>query len=213
LDAIDDLEAPAFDFSCHSCAAPLSWRQWLNGHDVDILEKCATCRANIYSESFYAAPPVEVFRRIATPAYLETTWYHTSARKDWAPAVRAAHGGTLLVHAGSKLAALSRADDLYWDMPASRRYPLYLHAFRLRSTRNFAPRLLEDAGDAWQERLDVPEPMPLCADPEQGAILTPDGYHGAPYYNRYELPGDVSILFAARLVQLSTVETVQLFQP
>lgn len=219
LEEIEDINADALDASCYDCEAKLSWAQWLNSSDPKISTKCHSCDHGIYSESFLSALPEKLLKQIAEPGYFDRTWYHASTKEDWARSARSAEHGELIVHAGSKLAALSRADDVYAESES--KGELYLHSFSLRSSRSFARSVLYDMVEDWQDRISDPTPMELevpgtleekLASRKITPVLelTADGYRGAPYYNRYELPGDISILFHAKLIQLNTVETVKL---
>ena len=74
--------------------------------------------------------------------------------------------------------------------------------------------VLDDMTEDWQITVGNPYDMDTC-EIEGGGCT--GGYkhldertRGAAYYNRYELPGDISIIFHGKLVQLNTVETVEL---
>lgn len=197
---------------CHKCDAKLSWGQWLNTCDFKFRVNCHSCRSMLLSEDFYTLLPRETWEQVQQPDYFDRIWYHASRKKDWAQQVRTADDSQLLVHAGSKLSALSRADDIFADILSVE--PIYLHSFRLRSSRSFSRIILDDMMDEWQVRLDHSCDMAVCKI-EGGDC--PDAYgqlnektRGVAYYNRYELPGDISIIFHGKLVQLNTVETVEL---
>lgn len=219
LQEIPDVNADAMDAACQNCLNPISWGQWLNAANYANKICCNVCGTRIFSEDCNAPLPKRFQAELTSPDYFDRTWYHATRDKDWARKVRRAKDGNLLVHAGSKISALSRADDLYsdyYDDPSnanSRSY--YLHEFRLRSSKSFSRVVLEDMVDSWQTDLLEPWKMALCqVEGEQPSnrslYLTPEGSRGVPYYNRYELPGEISILFHAQLIQLNTVKTVEL---
>lgn len=212
LDEVTDLNADALDAQCYKCSAKLSWGQWLNACDPKTRTNCHSCGAMIFTDGFSTPLPRETWEQVQQPEYFDQVWYHASRKKNWAQDIRKAKGGELLVHAGSKLSALSRADDIFTDTPAET--PLYLHSFRLRSSRSFTRTVLEDMMEDWQITLGHPYDMGVCEIDGGGRA---EGYsyldqkkRGAAYYNRYELPGDISIIFHGKLVQLNTVETVKL---
>lgn len=218
LREIPDVNADAMDATCYSCEAPLSWAQWLNATDAAMQIRCHGCQSYVFTDGASNPVPQETHDAVQEPGYFDRTWYHVSRERNWAKIVRKARDGDLIVHAGSKLSALSRADDLSYEEEGNSAGPYYLHSFRLRSTRRFGRSILEDMVDSWQTTLSKPVAMDLCAVAEHRLFggtrpteeLSPEGYHGAPYYNRYEVPGDISLLFHARLIQLNTVETVEL---
>lgn len=212
LDEVPDLNADALDAQCYKCAAKLSWGQWLNACDSKTRTGCHSCGVMIFTDGFSAPLPRETWEQVQQPDYFDRIWYHASRKKDWAQQVRVAKNGQLLVHAGSKLSALSRADDIFTDTPSDE--PIYLHSFRLRSSRSFSRTVLDDMTEDWQITVGNPYDMDTC-EIEGGGCT--GGYkhldertRGAAYYNRYELPGDISIIFHGKLVQLNTVETVEL---
>ena len=212
LDEIPDLNADAMAAQCYKCAAKLSWGQWLNACDLKTRTGCHSCGSLPFTNGSSTPLPRETWEQVQQPEYFDQIWYHASRKKDWAQQIRKAESGGLLVHAGSRLSALSRADDIFTDTPSDE--PIYLHSFRLRSSRSFSRIILDDMMDEWQVRLDYPCEMAVC-ELEGGNL--PDAYghldgktRGAAYYNRYELPGDISIIFHGKLVQLNTVETVEL---
>lgn len=213
LQGIEDINGDAPNSACPLCGSVLSWAQWLNSADYHMRTECHKCGKFLRPSSGAAkAPTAEYIEALSEPGYFDRLWYHTSKDRNWARTVRHADGGQALVHAGSRLSALSRADDLYEDDQDS---TYYLHSFRLRSTRRFDTRLFGDACTNWQRWLSIPlNAMDLHVSPlENSPVESPireGGKLGLGYYNRYELPGEVSILFHAPLVQLNTVETVEL---
>lgn len=212
LEGIEDLNADALDALCSNCEERLSWAQWLNGKAHRPKGRCHGCNLIILSDGHFGPMPRESWEQIQEPGYFDRIWYHVSKDAHWARTVRSAEDGKLLVHAGSKLAALARADDL---SRITRAPELYIHSFRLRSTESFSRIVLDDMEDQWQIRLDDPAPMDRCSVEGQsldrdGISFEAEGDRGAAYYNRFELPGDVSIIFHAQLIQLDTVETVKL---
>jgi hypothetical protein len=206
---VEDSTAPALDFSCHICRTPFTWQDWFDVQDR-MRVVCPSCGAQAFSAEPAFPAPEATQRKVETPDYLHTRWFHASVSNSWASDVSEAEEELLLVHAGSELSALSRADDLARRTKCSS--TLYLHSFTLSNVRRFAPILLEDAETSWQTRLDEPREMSACPG-DAPVELSKEGYHGAPYYNRYELPGEVSILFHSKLISLSTVETVVLYRP
>lgn len=215
LEEITDFNAYALDAICQHCKVKLSWGQWLNSIDYHLMLKCHSCSGMLFPEVWGEFMPRTSFEAVQEPDYFARTWYHASDRKHWASEVRAALRGQLLIHAGTKLSALSRADALYEE--TGKQVPIYLHSFRLRSTRSISRSVLDDACDAWQDELTDPQAMVICpveGDDDDGErlrlSLSAEGYRGAPYYNRYEIPGDISLLVHAKLIQLNTVETVEL---
>ncbi len=211
-EAIPDLNADAMEAVCNSCKARLSWTQWLNSSDwrkrpID----CHRCGAGLYSDDPCLDPTPELLAEVAAPGYLDRTWYHATQKKYWAREVRSAEDGNLIVHAGSMLSALARADYFREEYGG----PVYLHSFKLRSNRAICTTVLEDMMERWQEDLREPVTMGVCPtrgkrEPYSFRTLGEGCYLGALYYNRYEVPGDISILFHAPLVQLNTVTTVEL---
>jgi len=215
LREVSDFDGDALDAVCQHCKAELSWGQWLNSHDYYLKVKCHRCEGLLFPEMWGESVPRASFEAVQEPGYFDRTWYHASDRKHWAKEVRAALRGQLVIHAGSELSALSRADTLYEE--TGKQVSIYLHSFRLRSTKSISRVVLDDACDTWQDELTDPRAMVICpveGDDDDGETLSlslsPDGYRGAPYYNRYELPGDISLLVHAKLIQLNTVETVEL---
>ncbi len=213
LQGVEDINGEAPNSACLSCGSTLSWAQWFNSADSSMRTSCHECGRFLRPSSGTAKYPSEDFREeLLETGYFDQTWYHTSKDKNWARTVRHADGGQALVHAGSRLSALSRADDLYEDDQES---TYYLHSFRLRSTRHFDRRLFGDACTNWQKLLSVPQRyVRVYAETLESSYvdspLQVGGKLGLGYYNCYELPGEVSILFHAPLVQLNTVTTVEL---
>jgi len=215
LDEIPDFDADALDAVCQHCKVKLSWGQWLNSIDYHLNLRCHSCAGILFPEMWGESMPRASFDAVQDPGYFDQTWYHASDRRHWAQEVRAALRGELLIHAGTRLSALSRADTLYEE--TGKQVPIYLHSFRLRSTKSLSRIVLDDACDLWQDELTDPRAMAICpveGDDDDGEALSlslsPEGYRGAPYYNRYEIPGDISLLVHAGLIQLNTVETVEL---
>ena len=212
LDEVSDLNADALDARCSKCEAKLSWGQWLNACDYKLRTSCHNCGAMIFTDGFSTPLPRETWEEVQQPGYFDRVWYHASRKKDWAREIHTARDGQLLVHAGSKLSALSRADDIFTDTPSDE--PLYLHSFRLRSSRSFTRTVLDDMMESWQTRLSHPLDMEICEikgfAPSGATMALGERIRGAAYYNRYELPGDISIIFHGKLVQLNTVETIEL---
>lgn len=212
-EAIADLNGDALEAACNECKARLSWAQWLNSGDYRKRPvECHRCGARTYSDDSCLDPTPELLAEVTAPGYLDRTWYHATQKRNWAREVRSAEDGQLIVHAGSKLSALARADYLREEGYDG---PVYIHSFRLRSSRWICTTLLDDMAERWQEDLRDPRNMDVCPvrgrrDPYSFRTLGNGGYLGALYYNRYELPGDISILFHAPLVQLNTVTTVEL---
>lgn len=206
LEAVEDLNADALDARCYSCKAPMSWGQWLNTSDLKLDVPCHACGEHLIS-GFSDPVPRATYEEVQEPDYFDRVWYHATTKKDWAQATRKAGA---VIHAGNLLAALSRADDLYWENHEGvAEFDLY--SFRLRSSKSFTRVLLDDAEVDWQSSMDHPhfmdsaEIVDLQQSPKE-LVLEPKGIRGAAYYNRYETPGGISILFDASLVQLNSVE-------
>lgn len=212
---IGDLNENAFDTLCSGCQTPLSWYQWINGNDYRKETACHSCGKRIYSTGSYEwTMPVEQEKAVATPGYFNRRWYHATRRENWAEVVQEAADGKLLIHAGSKLAALSRADLHFRD--DSKRGPVFLYSFEFLSTSAFSITVYDDMGEDWPGRLGDHCDLRICRstatdedEPSRWGFMGKDVL-GIPYYNRYEVPGEISILFSAALIDLSTVKVVDL---
>lgn len=211
---IEDLSANAFDALCSKCQAPLSWGQWINGNDYRKDTSCHSCGQRIFSTGSYEWPmPAQQHQAVESPGYFNRRWYHATRRQNWAEVARDAAHGKLLVHAGSKLSALSRADLFLRERNVPTARPITLYSFELSSTDDFSTTIYDDMGDDWPDRLGDGFDMRICQstatndeEPTQYSTMG-DGVLGIPYYNRYEVPGEISILFSAPLIDLATVET------
>lgn len=215
LQEIPDINWDALGSSCEYCHAPLSWAQILRAETPRVRENCHGCGAHIYAmSSTVGGPSPSELEELSIPGSLDQTWFHTSTNESWAETVARAQSGRLLVHAGSRLAAFSRADALR----RSEGREIYLHSFRLSSTADFSPQLFEDMAKGWPSSLDQLAVASLrlessedCGEEDDLQWSTPEpGIRGLAYYNRYEVPGDVSILFNGSLIDLSSVATVEL---
>lgn len=208
LQAIEDLDADALRAACPECGAALSWGQWLELEKLDRRTSCHSCDSRFYGDGYTTSPPTEeLAAELSQEGYFDRVWYHATDRADWVSEVRAAFGGNLLVHAGSKLSALSRADDLIRQGNGSTEF--YLYSFRLKSTSGFLTELLEDMCEDWQITTAQQQEMTVCDLRGEGIERTrhlSSRVRGAGYYNRYELPGDISLLFQAKLIAVESVE-------
>ena len=221
LTEIEDINAPALDAVCGECAAPLSWAQWLiEAYGPSNSTLCATCGKPPRVRFFERNLPTYRVEEIKAPGYFERTWYHATDNPCWAEDVQSAMDGELLIHAGSKIAALSRAVDLRRDSGEAED-PLYLHSFRLSATDSMGRTVIEDADGYWPETLSEAlesRRLEICAIEGEPYVERfekfsfEEGLRGVPYYNRYELPGDISLLLHAGLIDLESVETVDIPQ-
>ena len=212
LSELTDLNAPALAAQCYRCETPMSWRQWLTSANHADTE-CSQCGKTLYFDDCTAdLPSEELIGELRAPGYFDRTWYHATRTEDWIEAVRKSSDGELIVHAGDKLTALSRADYL---RSVSREEgadtePIYLYSFTLSSTEGFSTAVLNDCDEAWQERLGKPYLMDVLIaeqDSREQMIALSGDRPGATYYNCYELPGTLSVLFAAQLIDASSVST------
>ena len=212
LSELTDLNAPALAAQCYRCETPMSWRQWLTSANHADTE-CSQCGKTLYFDDCTAdLPSEELIGELRAPGYFDRTWYHATRNENWLQEVREASDGELIIHAGDKLTALSRADWLYsgGDSESGKGQPVYLHSFTLSSTEGFSTAVLNDCDEAWQERLDKPYLMDVLIaeqDSKEQMIALSKDRPGATYYNRYELPGTLSALFAAQLIDASSVST------
>lgn len=217
LEEIEDLNADALDAICSECSARLSWGQWINGNDYKLLSQtqCHSCGEPIrFLESSWSLPTHQR-DAVEVPGFFDRRWYHATMRSNWAETAKEAVDGRLIAHAGSRLSALSRADSF---IQSHRPGPISLYSFELTSTADFTTTIYDDMGEDWPERTDEQYAMRICHQEDQDDDLPSqwehlaEGITGAPYYNRYEVPGQISILFHAKLIDLSTVEVVELDQ-
>lgn len=217
LRGIEDLNGDALDAVCWSCETPLSWGQWLRGRNYNSHSECHNCGERIISEGFARDLPRHHVRELRRPDYFDRVWYHATKSENWVEDVQTAEEGRLLVHAGSLLSALSRADDLYREN--SLHHPeIFLHSFRLKDPELVSPTIFDDMMDDWPVRTDYLESMRVC--PVEGIDseiigewqTIEAGYAAAPYYNRYELPGDISLILAASLIDEYSLDTVKLLR-
>ena len=217
LEEIPDLNADAMGAACEKCGARFSWGQWLNAiHRMEQVS-CHRCESPIYNEDFCLDPTEELLAELRAPGYFDRTWYHATLRKDWLRSVRQSFSGGLLVHAGDRLTALARADNFYeanrFAHLAKSPKEIFLYSFRFRSTRGFRPELFEDMGEDWAEDLTHRMSMRVLANGDSspaGDVSMDESFRGAGYYNRYEIPGGVSVIAPAKHIQLNTVEMVSL---
>lgn len=219
-DEISDLNADALDAICSQCRTPLSWAEWINSNDYRKQTSCHSCGKRIFSTGSYEWPmPVQQQDLAASPGYFSRRWYHATRRQNWAEVAREAAAGRLLVHAGSKLSALSRADLFLRERFNPNPRPIQLYSFELRSTAEFSTTIYDDMGEDWPDRLGDGFDMRIChstaMDEDEPSCWEPmgEGVLGVPYYNRYEVPGEISILFSAPLIDLATVEVEELVRP
>lgn len=215
LQGISDLDAQALDLICVACRMPLDWWQWFQSRGYSRDTNC-DCGEPVTRRFGRKLPSHQRFA-VESPGYFDRVWYHASHNRNWIEDVQGAEDGELLVHAGSKLAALSRADDLGRGHLFGDRKPIYLHSFLLSDPSAISTTIYDDLMDEWPVRLDDEDPMPLC--PIEDEEERSDSYswqpldygvQGAPYYNRYEIPGEISLILHAGLINRDSVETVTL---
>lgn len=212
-DEIGDLSTDALDAVCSRCRASLSWGQWIGSNDYRQEACCHSCGQRIFQSHEWTMPGYQQ-QLVEAPGYFSRRWYHASKRENWAEVARDAAAGKLLVHAGSKLSALSRADLHFRDLSNWR--PVFLYSFEIRSTAEFSTTIYDDMGEDWPDRLGDGFDMRVChstaMDDDAPSRWEPmgEGILGVPYYNRYEVPGEISILFSALLIDLDSVEVVDL---
>jgi len=212
LSELSDLNAPALAAQCHGCGTPMSWKQWLTSANHAQTE-CVQCGHWLYFDDCTAdLPSEELLAELRSPGYFDRTWYHASLSENWFERVQGAADGGLIVHAGDRLTALSRADYLRSEREA-RQLPaqtVYLHSFRLSAAEPFSADVLDDCDEYWQEQLSKPSPMAVLVSApgskEQMVTLT-EATPGATYYNRYELPGTLSLIFTARSIDGASTST------
>lgn len=217
LDEISDLNADALGAACEKCSAHFSWGQWLNAGDRMEQMRCHRCDSSIYNEDFCLDPSEETLAEFRKPGYFDRTWYHATTRADWVRGVRGAFGGDFLIHAGDRITAMARADNFHeangFPYRAGRELEIFLYSFKFRSTRGFRSELFEDMGEDWPEDLGHRTTMRVLANGVSSparSLLMDRSFRGAGYYNRYEVPGSVSVIAAAKHIQLNTVEVVSL---
>ncbi len=217
LRGIEDLNGDALDAICWNCDTPLSWAQWLRGRNFQSHSHCHSCGERVVSEDFSRDLPRHHVRELRRADYFARTWYHATRDESWVPTVQEAEDGKLFVHAGSLLSALSRADDLYSER-SSVHPTVYLHSFQLKDPGLVSPTIFDDMMDDWPIRTDLQHSMRVCLvegiDEEiigNWQDLEPC-FKAAPYYNRYELPGDISLILAASLIDGHSVTTVELLR-
>lgn len=213
LQEIPDLDAQALDFICLECGAELNWWQWFESRNYNRDTLC-DCGEVIPPGGFKRRLPRHQQLAVQEPGYFSQRWYHATRTASWAETVQDAEDGQLVIHAGSKLAALSRADDMSRNsMNASR--PMFLYSFTLTDPSLITTTVYDDMMDEWPTRLDEETPLWECALEDDGADGLDSGFSfnhldeiipGAPYYNRYELPGEISLILHAGLIDLRSVE-------
>lgn len=210
LDEIQDLSADALASACDYCGASFSWGQWLTSAGEDSNFHCHSCSKAVHPHDSTQDPSEALVSELRSPGYFDRIWYHATIQKDWLQAVQEAADGELLVHAGDRLTALGRADYLRHAHSQSYRssepLPIYLHSFRLRVTEGFAPEILEDSSDDWPEDLsDHFFGMQVLVG--EGPLNISDSFIGAPYYNRYEAPGTISLILGAKFIDGDSLST------
>ena len=215
LEEIPDLNTDAMGAACEKCGARFSWGQWLNASDRMKQMKCHCCANPICNEDFCLDPSERLLAELREPSYFDRTWYHATLRKNWLQSARETHGGEFLIHAGDRLTALARADGFYESnrYRAGRELEIFLYSFKFRGVRSFRPEFFDDMGDDWPEDLSHEIAMRVLAngDPSPaGDVSMDESFRGAGYYNRYEIPGGVSVIAPAKHIQLNTVEMVSL---
>lgn len=212
LDGIEDPNADALDAVCPDCSTSLNWAQWLNSRDITRKTYCDRCHRLITLREHTEDLPRHRLQSVQQPGYFGQTWYHASRKEHWVDEVQEAEDGKLLVHAGSRVAALAMADSRRREI--SPLPSIYLHSFRFSSTASATTTVFEDMLDDWPKRIDQEITMEVCpvvGEPHSLEELSfSSGFRIAAYYNRYEVPGDISILFHAALIDLASVDTVEL---
>lgn len=210
MELIPDLSQDALKARCGACGASLSWGQWFQRHGGEF-QCCHRCGEYLKEDPCGDLTPDEA-DAVREPGYFDREWFHVSEHEDWAEHVLEAEDGDLLVHAGDELAATARADHFRLYTPSWRPIELYLHRFRLTTAEGFSKEILDDMGDRWQTTLSKPYPMALTEiegqhrEATEFTSLSPT-IPGIGYYNRFEVPGSISILFHGALIDPSTVET------
>lgn len=216
LQGITNMDDQALDLICTACGGPLSWWQWFQSKSYSRESNCA-CGERIPRNRFKRGLPDHQRYAVASPGYFDGPWFHATRKENWADAVQSPQDGQLLVHAGSKLSALSRADDLVKEISIEHG-PVYIHSFLLTDPSAISPTVYDDMGENWPVRIDEGHAMRICPfeDEEEAADSYNSwqrleaGYQGAPYYNRYEIPGEISLILHAGLIDLASVKTRKL---
>lgn len=203
----DELNEPT-RMSCDSCGERLLMAAWLGGSNLG----CTSCGSMVCRDALalQVETPEELLSEVESDGFWRQTWYHASTSPSWATDIRRATGpmegsGGLLIHAGSHLAALNRADDLYGELRATE---IYLYSFRLRGTSAVARDFILKDENYWQEWLTDPVEMAIGASRKPSidrAHLAEDGFRAAAYYNCYEMPGELALILHSNLIQLNTV--------
>lgn len=132
---IEDLNADALDAICPGCKATLSWGQWLNASfNRNRQITCHACSLPISVKDLTKEPiPAYRLEEVQATGYFDRVWHHATRSEHWAEEVMDAEQGQLLIHAGSKLAALSLANDLRRDYQRGTE-PIFVHSFMLSGT-------------------------------------------------------------------------------
>lgn len=211
----DDLNEPT-GVSCDSCGVRLLLGAWLGSgvwKDGDNAG-CNGCGQTVYHDAlaWQTEVPQELLGIVAADDFWRQRWYHATTNSSWATDAREATGpligdSGLLIHAGSRLAALNRADDIYGERGGAE---IYLYSFQLRGISAVARNFILKDDNSWQEWLSGSYDMPIGASSGKHkggdrAHLEADGHRAATYYNCYEMPGELSLILDSKLVQLNTV--------
>ncbi len=219
-DGIKDLNTDAFDAVCKHCQARLSWGQWLNSKDYRKNVVCHICGKAIFYRDHSEWPMPSYHQYLVRhPDFFDRQWYHATTKRDWVEAVQEAANGKLLIHAGSKISALYRATRFLNRALASNISPVSIYAFKLKSTMEFSTTIYDDMGDDWPDRLGdgftmkVSESTNTARKEKVRREPMGKGILGVPYYNRYEVPGEISILFSSILIDPTTVEVTKISHP
>lgn len=206
-EVVPDLSAPALAGVCRNCSLPYTWEEWLMSRSYRQTVACAACGALIYRFLNYAPLASALLERAQALQAPQQRWYHASAQATWPSTVKAKP--ELLLHGGSVYAARARADALREEDGVA---TVFLHSFTLRSELRFGAFILEDALASWQQELSTPKKMRLCSIAENRAhsgwrTLSPTAEQAALYYNRFESPGDLSVLFPASAIVEESIAT------
>lgn len=216
LDSIEDLNADALSSVCEICGARMSWGQWLNASDLLSLTKCHRCDS-LVDTGTCLDPSEALLAELREPGYFDRTWYHATMRRNWLSGARGTFGGEFLIHAGDRLTALARADSFYESRGISpkgeRRLEVFIYSFRFQNSQSFRRELFDDMEMEWPEDRGHERPMRVIGNGDSspaGDVTMYPSFPGAGYYNRYELPGTVSVIAPAKSIDLDTVEMISL---
>lgn len=167
--------------------------------------QCDACGKTTYSaECAGAAIRAQDAHLIDEEAVLSTTWFHVSARADWATDIleptayqrgyRYAGESTLMVHLGSIEATKDRARHLSGEDTFAEAF--YLYEVRLAPETLVGSAIMADEGNSW------PEVTALCGASERGCNYERFVVGATRYINSFEAAGSISIITDAPSVQV-----------